>query len=146
MTRYLAIGVVILTLALSCWALWERSAAAAAQVDQVRQQLIREQVESQRRELVIDALWHNARRLEKQRQQLAERRAQLARVASDRLEHIRELQHENVKIQQWADQRLPGGIIRLRQRDAVTGADAYRQSLRDSKPLHATSQPSDDQR
>ncbi|RKR07664.1 LysB family phage lysis regulatory protein [Kushneria sinocarnis] len=146
MTRYLAIGAVMLMLALSCWALWERSEAAAARADQVSEQLDREQLESQRRQLIIDALWHNARRIEQQRQQLADRRARLARLASNRLQHIRELQHENASIQQWADQPLPDRIIRLRQRDAVTGADAYRQSLRDPGSLHASGESSDHQR
>ncbi len=42
---------------------------------------------------------------------------------------IEDLKHENDELRQWADQPLPDAARRLRERPAITGADAYRQWL-----------------
>ena len=42
---------------------------------------------------------------------------------------IKELKLENDELRNWADQPLPDAARRLRERPALTGADAYRQWL-----------------
>ncbi|GHC17624.1 hypothetical protein GCM10010082_06090 [Kushneria pakistanensis] len=143
MKRLIITGALIAGLTLGGWALWQRGNAANARADQAEQQRDTAQQENQRRQVVIDALWENAQRLESQRRALAEQQTELARTASDRLEQIQELQRDNDEIREWAGTRLPADVIRLRQRSAVTGAAAYRQSVRDPDALHATGESSD---
>ncbi|ACO79897.1 Phage P2 LysB-like protein [Azotobacter vinelandii CA] len=52
------------------------------------------------------------------RNELARRRTQ-----------IEELKHENQELREWAAQPLPAAARRLRERPALTGADAYRDWL-----------------
>ena len=143
MNRLIITGALIVGLGLSGWALWQRGNAATERADRIAQQRDTAQQENQRRQVVIDALWDNARRLESQRRALAEQQTELARTASNRLEQIQELQRDNDEIREWAGTRLPADVIRLRQRPAVTGADPYRQSVRDPGALHATGQSPD---
>lgn len=42
---------------------------------------------------------------------------------------IEALKRENTELRDWADQPLPDAARRLRERPAITGADAYRQWL-----------------
>ena len=42
---------------------------------------------------------------------------------------IEALKRENAELREWADQPLPDAARRLRERPALTGADAYRQWL-----------------
>ncbi len=48
---------------------------------------------------------------------------------------IEDLKHENDELRQWADQPLPDAARRLRERPAITGADAYRQWMSGSGAL-----------
>ncbi|MCM2973504.1 Rz-like lysis system protein LysB [Larsenimonas suaedae] len=128
------------------WLLWERGNAAIERADRIALERDAAQQESQRRQVVIDALWDNAQRLDAQRTALAEQQSELERTASNRLDQIRELQRDNDEIRDWAGTRLPDAVIRLRRHDALTGADAYRQSLRDAEPVHAAGQSPDHQR
>lgn len=143
MNRLIISGVLIAGLTLGGWALWQRGNAANERADRIEQERAAAHQENQRRQVVIDALWDNARRLESQRRALADQQAELARTASDRLEQIQELQRNNDEIREWAGTRLPTDVIRLRQRPAVTGADAYRQSVYEADALHAAGQPAD---
>lgn len=59
---------------------------------------------------------------------------------------IEALKHENQQLQDWADQPLPDTARRLRQRPALTGADAYRQWLSAGRPLPAASDHANPQR
>ncbi|QBR32936.1 MULTISPECIES: Rz-like lysis system protein LysB [Pseudomonas] len=51
---------------------------------------------------------------------------------------IEALKRENADLRNWADQPLPDAARRLRERPALTGADAYRQWLSGRGALHAT--------
>lgn len=137
MTRLSAALLVLVLVVFVTWALWQRSEAAEARAELAEQQLTDALRRVQEGQLVIDALWNNAARLDAQRRATAQQKAELERTASNRLVRIQELQHENDQLHEWADTRLPNGVIRLRERPAVTGADAYRQSLPDAAALHA---------
>nr|WP_181919211.1 Rz-like lysis system protein LysB [Alkalilimnicola ehrlichii] len=78
-------------------------------------------------------------------EQLAEQQ-RLERELADRTRHIRRLHSENEKLRAWADAVMPEPVIRLRERPALTGADAYRQRLRDTDALPATGQQPTDKR
>ena len=65
---------------------------------------------------------------------------------ADRERLIEDLKHENDELQQWADQPLPDAARRLRQRPAITGADAYRQWLSGSGAMPAASDKSGHER
>lgn len=142
MTRLLATLTVLVLVVLVTWALWQRSEAAEARAELAEQQLTESLQREQEGLVVIDALWENARRLEAQRRALDEQQAALTRTASSRLVTIEELQRENATLRAWAGTRLPADIIRLRNRPAATGADAYHQSVRDPESLHPSSQQS----
>lgn len=59
---------------------------------------------------------------------------------------IEALKHENQQLREWADQPLPDAARRLRERPALTGADAYRQWLSGSRPVPATGDGTSPQR
>jgi LysB family phage lysis regulatory protein len=137
MNRLLA-AVVILALVIAVtWALWQRTNAAEARADLAEQQLAESLQREAQNRVVINALWDNARRQANQRRALAQQQAALARTASNRLTTIEELHRENETLRAWATAPLPDAISRMRRRPAVTGADAYHQSVRDAEPLHA---------
>lgn len=138
MTRLLAALVVFALVIVVTWALWQRTNAAEARADLAEQQLAESLQREQQHKLVINALWDNARRQANQRRALAQQQAELSRTASNRLTTIEELHRENATLRAWANARLPDTISRLRRRPAVTGADAYHQSVRDAQPLLLT--------
>lgn len=63
-----------------------------------------------------------------------------------REQQIEDLKHEIKELQEWADRPLPDAARRLRQRPAITGADAYRQWLSSSSAVHPASDISKPQR
>lgn len=70
--------------------------------------------------------------LEREREDQAKRlklRDELRTGLANRERLIEDLKHENDELRQWADRPLPDAARRLRQRPAITGADAYRQWL-----------------
>lgn len=140
MTRLLAALAILGLVLLVTWALWQRTNAAEARADLAEQQLAESLQREAQNRVVINALWDNARRQANQRRALAQQQAALARTASNRLTTIEELHRENETLRAWATAPLPDAISRMRQRPAVTGADAYHQSVRDAEPLHAPRQ------
>ena len=140
MTRLLAALAILGLVLLVTWALWQRTNAAEARADLAEQQLAESLQREAQNKVVINALWDNARRQANQRRALAQQQASLARTASNRLTTIEELHRENETLRAWATAPLPDAISRMRRRPAVTGADAYHQSVRDAEPLHAPRQ------
>lgn len=62
-------------------------------------------------------------------QQLRGQQEQLRQGLARREQRIEALKRENSELRDWAAQPLPDAARRLRERPAVTGADAYRQWL-----------------
>jgi len=137
MTRLLTALAILGLVLLVTWALWQRTNAAEARADLAEQQLAESLQREAQNKVVINALWDNARRQANQRRALAQQQAALARTASNRLTTIEELHRENETLRAWATAPLPDAVSRMRRRPAVTGADAYHQSVRDAEPLHA---------
>lgn len=59
---------------------------------------------------------------------------------------IEDLTHENDELRQWADRPLPDAARRLRQRPAITGADAYRDWLSGSSAVSTAGDGADKER
>lgn len=126
------------------WFAWQEYRSALTDAASAQQALDTAQAESAQRQLVIHALWQNAQRLEDQRRHLNDTKADLQRIASNRLARLRELIHENAELRAWAGTRLPDAVIRLRERPAVTGTADYRQALRDAQPVQPPGERTDD--
>lgn len=62
--------------------------------------------------------------------------SQLRTDLNARERQIEDLKRENKALQDWADQPLPDAARRLRERPAITGADAYRKWLSGSGAVH----------
>lgn len=83
---------------------------------------------------------HDALQQERQAQQhFRKQQDQLRQGLAQRAQQIEALKSENTQLRDWAAQPLPDFARRLRQRPALTGADAYRQWMSDSSPLPTTS-------
>lgn len=65
---------------------------------------------------------------------------------AQRERQIEDLKHEIKELQDWTDGPLPDAARRLRQRPAITGADAYRQWLSGSGAVHPASDIPEPQR
>lgn len=66
---------------------------------------------------------------------LRENAADIQAALSERQHYIVGLQRENDALKRWADTALPNDIIRLHQRPALSGANAYRQWLSENNAL-----------
>lgn len=62
--------------------------------------------------------------------------AQLRTDLARREKLIEDLKRENKELQDWANRPLPDAARRLRDRPAITGADAYRKWLSGSGAMH----------
>jgi LysB family phage lysis regulatory protein len=65
---------------------------------------------------------------------------------AERERKIETLKHDNEELQKWADKPLPDVARRVRERPAITGADAYRQWLSGGGALHPAGDSPDPQR
>lgn len=65
---------------------------------------------------------------------------------AQRERQIEDLKHEIKELQEWADRPLPGAARRLRERPAITGADAYREWLSGGGAVHSPGDSTDQQR
>lgn len=76
-------------------------------------------------------------------QQLRSQQQQLRGALSQRQQHIEALQHENAALKHWSAQPLPAPAQRLRERPALTGADAYQHWLSRGGAVPPAGQPTD---
>lgn len=65
---------------------------------------------------------------------------------AQRERQIEDLKHEIKELQEWADRPIPAAARRLRERPAITGADAYRKWLSGSGAVHPSGDSPDQQR
>ncbi len=78
--------------------------------------------------------------------QLLKIQGELRQGLATRQRTIEALKHENDQLRDWARQPLPDAARRLRERPALTGADAYRQWLSGSGAVRAAGDNADRQR
>lgn len=98
----------------------------------LQQSYTQERAASDQRQYVIERLQHQITHLNEQQRQSAEAQAELERLAQNRLTTLRKLEDENGQLREWANHRLPTEFGRLRDRDALSSASAYRQRLHDT--------------
>lgn len=78
--------------------------------------------------------------------QLLKIQGELRQGLATRQRTIEVLKHENDQLRDWARQLLPDAARRLRERPALTGADAYRQWLSGGGPVRPAGDGADGQR
>lgn len=78
--------------------------------------------------------------------QLLKIQSELRQSLATRQRTIEALKHENDQLRDWARQLLPDAARRLRERPALTGADAYRQWLSGGGPVRPAGDRADGQR
>lgn len=98
----------------------------------LQQSYAQEHATSGQRQYVIDRLQQQITHLSEQQRQSAEAQAELERLTQNRLATLRKLEDENGQLREWANHHLPVELGRLRDRDALSSASAYRQRLRDT--------------
>ena len=92
------------------------------------------------RQQVIEHLQRQISTLDEQQRQSDEAQAETERLSTNRLSALRKLEDENATLRLWTTGIIPVELGRLRDRDALTGASAYRERLRDAKTVHTASQ------
>jgi LysB family phage lysis regulatory protein len=81
------------------------------------------------RDAVIHQLQEAETENKKRLEQLHTESRRITQTLAKREAYIEQLQHDDKQIQPWAESPLPDAIIRLRQRDAATGAGDYHPGL-----------------
>lgn len=92
-------------------------------------------------EAAINTLWQTLQDERNAQVKLRQQHNQLAQLAAQRQQLIKELTHENAELAQWARQPLPDLARRLHQRPALTGSAAYRDWLSGRGALHPEREP-----
>ena len=123
-------GIALLcALALFVWGQQQRI-AVATQATALAQQVAKTAREDATRNLTNTNTLQNTLNQERQAQsQLRSLHDQLRQGLTLREQQIEVLKRENTALRDWAAQSLPDVARRLRERPALTGADAYRQWL-----------------
>lgn len=124
--------IAILVLASICCTLFLRLQTLHERTKRLQQSYDQQRLASDQRQHVIERLQQQITTLDEQQRQAAEAQTELERLALDRLATLRKLEDENSQLRLWADHRLPAEFGRLRDRDALSSANAYRQRLRDT--------------
>jgi len=123
-------------LALLLWGSYQR-----IEVEQGRTNLVQEKLDTVNARVERDATTITTLRTnladERQAQTTLQQTSQdLRRELDVRKQQIKELKRENAELREWAAAQLPAAARRLRQRPAITGADAYRDWLSGRNALH----------
>lgn len=113
------------------WGWWQRTQLLVEQKngENLVQQLATAEGDARRN---LDTATKLKSTLEREREvqaQLLKLQSTLRTGLAERERLIENLKHENEELRNWADQPLPDAARRLRERPAITGADAYRQWL-----------------
>lgn len=123
-------------LALLLWGSYQRIEVEQGRTDLVQEKLDTVNARVERDATTITTLRTNLadeRQAQTKLQQLGQ---DLRRELDVRKQQIKELKRENAELREWAAAQLPVAARRLRQRPAITGADAYRDWLSGRNTLH----------
>ena len=136
--RQVLYGIALLcALALFVWGQQQRI-AAATQAMALAQQDAKTAREDAARNLTNANTLQNTLDQERQAQsKLRSLHDQLRQGLTLREQQIEVLKRENTVLRDWAAQSLPDVARRLRERPALTGADAYREWLSSGRAVHA---------
>lgn len=130
------------------WGWWQRTQLLVEQKngENLAQQLATAEGDARRNLDTANKLKSTLEREREVQAQLMKLQGALRTGLAERERLIENLKHENEELRNWADQPLPDAARRLRDRPAITGADAYRQWLSSGSALPAAGHGADDQR
>ncbi len=113
------------------WGWWQRTQLLVEQknAEGLTQQLATAETEARRNRATATALQSTLEHERQVQAQLRKLQSTLRTGLAERERLIESLKHDNETLRNWADQPLPDAARRLRERPAITGADAYRQWL-----------------
>lgn len=113
------------------WGWWQRTQLLVEQKngENLAQQLATAEGDARRNLDTANKLKSTLEREREVQAQLMKLQGALRTGLAERERLIENLKHENEELRNWADQPLPDAARRLRERPAITGADAYRQWL-----------------
>ena len=116
-------------LALLIWGQEQRIAIADKNTELAEKDLKAAQGEAGRNLATANSLRDTLQQEREAQASLRTQQDQLRQGLANRERTIEALKRENSELRIWADQPLPDAARRLRERPALTGADAYRQWL-----------------
>lgn len=123
-------------LALLLWGSYQRSEAEQGRTALVQEKLDTVNARVERDATTITTLRTNLADERQAQTTLQQTGQDLRRELDVRKQQIKELKRENAELREWAVAQLPAAARRLRQRPAITGADAYRDWLSGRNALH----------
>ena len=128
--RQVLYGLALLgTLALLIWGQEQRIAIADKNTELAEKDLKTARDEAGRNLATANSLRETLQHERDAQASLRTQQDQLRQGLANRERTIEALKRENTELRIWADQLLPDAARRLRERPALTGADAYRQWL-----------------
>ena len=129
-------GALLGALALLLWGTYQRSEAEQGRTALAQEKLDTVNARVERDTTTITTLRTNLADERQAQATLQQTGQDLRRELDVRKQQIKELKRENAELREWAATQLPATARRLRQRPAITGADAYRDWLSGSNTLH----------
>lgn len=127
--QFLACAALLGALALLLWGTHQRSVAEKGRTALSEEKLANANARVERDAATIKALRTILSDERKAQAALQQTGQELRRELDVRKQQIKELKLENEDLRNWAATLLPDAARRLRERPALTGADAYRQWL-----------------
>lgn len=132
-------GIALLgALALLIWGQQQRITVAQAQTELAEAKATKAREDADRNLSTANTLTTTLQRERDAQNALRTQQDQLRQGLEKRERTIKELKRENAELRDWAAQPLPDAARRLRERPAITGADAYRQWLSGRGAVPAT--------
>lgn len=135
-----------LVVTLAVWGVGQFLDANEAKTKRLEEQLVTAQTTAERNLANTNELITTLTAVRDGQQKLLTLQGELRTGLAKREQQIEDLKHEIKELQEWADSPLPDAARRLRQRPAITGADAYRQWLSSGGAVHPASDIPEPQR
>nr|WP_085631286.1 Rz-like lysis system protein LysB [Pseudomonas sp. R16(2017)] len=138
--RQALVGLALLAVvALVVWSQELRIRVAEGHARLAAQQTATAREQAERNLVTANALRDSLQQERNAQATLRAQQNQLREGLAKRASTIEALKRENADLRDWAAQSLPDAARRLRERPALTGADAYRQWLSGRGALHPAS-------
>lgn len=130
---------IIVLLGYSAWQSYQRASLQSAIAQEQKKQL-------QGMEQLLTSIQGHQAAINSQSGAILSQQAALRGTLAQRQAEFRKLEQHVQEIRDWSLGELPDTVQRLRERPAVTGAQAYHDAVRSSGPLHTDREPATDER
>lgn len=131
--------VIIVLLGYSAWQSYQRASLQSELAQEHKKQL-------QGLEQLLTSIQGHQAAIYSQSGAILSQQATLRGTLAQRQAGFRKLEQYVQEIRDWSLGELPHTVQRLRERPAVTGAQAYHDAVRSSGPLHTDREPATDER